>query len=606
MKLPLFALLVVLAPPLLAQTTRTWNTNTAAAAWSAPGNWDPSGTPSGNDLIFGDDAGETANATTVGNVVDQDYTLNSLTYNNTGTSGNFWQVTEIGSGFTLTLNSASVTPPATIFSVGGVASASTRAAIRGSGSLVINEAASSIYVGGPTSGQSTTLDLSGLGSFSATVATVNFGGDSSRAQGDVLLADNNTITATTFNLGTSTASTSSGVASDLTLGQSNVIHADTINVGKNYGGGTIVYRGGLTAPTTEIRGTAGGNSRTDLNVGTFVSSFGINNNKAGSADFSGGSVDALINQLNIGSRTEATANVAGTTSGSFIMDSGTVDVNAVTLGQTTYTSGTPGTLGSMTATLNVKGGSFTVNGGVNMAQNVSGPIPLTANLLVSGTGSVTIAGNVTAGSQTGSAGTVAANVVVSGGTLLIQGNLAEGSGGAGVTSSVTVSGGTLDLDHGTLSVDHFTQTAGTLKNVASFAATATGGLNLQNSSKLAFDINSSFSTLNLAGTLTLGAGSDLILTLADGYVPGSSFTLVANDLSDAISGTFATLNGAAFGAGDTFFLTNNQGTYQYRLLYDGGTGNDLVMQLVPEPSAAALLLGGAVVLGTLRRRARGG
>jgi len=237
-----------------------------------------------------------------------------------------------------------------------------------------------------------------------------------------------------------------------------------------------------------------------------------------------------------------------------------------------------------------------------MADNSAGATSVVSNLNVSGTAAVTVTGNITAGNKNGSASNVAANINVSGGTLLVQGNLTEGNGPSGVTSSVTVSGGTLNMDHGTLSVDNYTQTAGTLKNAASFQAGTTGGLNLQNSSKLAFDVDSGFTTLSLTGSLTLGGSSDLVLTLANGYTPGSSFTLVDNDLSDAISGSFATINGSAFGVGNTFSLTNNLGTFSFQLFYTGGSGNDLVMQAVPEPSVHAMIGLGLVGLWLLRRR----
>jgi hypothetical protein len=211
---------------------------------------------------------------------------------------------------------------------------------------------------------------------------------------------------------------------------------------------------------------------------------------------------------------------------------------------------------------------------------------------------------VTAGDVLGT-GSVAANVNVSSGTLLIQGNLTEGSGAASVTSTVALSGtGILNMDHGTIAVDTFTMTGGTLKDVASFTAATTGGLDLQTASKLAFGIDTGFTTLGLTGTLTLGASSDLVLILASGFTPGSSFTLVGNDAAEAISGSFATINGSAFGVGNSFSLTNDMGTFNYQLSYTGGTGNDLLMQVVPEPATWLLLAGVGTFFMVVRRRNR--
>ncbi|PTX93857.1 hypothetical protein DB345_19980 [Spartobacteria bacterium LR76] len=597
--------LVICASAAFGQTSQTWNTDVAGSLWSENANWNPSGSPAGNDVIFGDTYGKTANATTVGNIVDQNYTLNSLTYNNTNLAGNPWQVTQINSGVTLTLDSSSASAPSPIFSVGGVAGTSIqmRVAIRGSGALVVNESSSSIYVGGPSSGTSAMLDMSGLSTFQATVTTLNFGGDTSRGTGSVLLADTNVLTASTLNLGTSTGSTSGGAVSALTLGQVNTINISTINVGSNYGGGSIAYRAGLVDATTVIRGTSGGSTRANLNVGTFASIYGVNNAKSGTADFRGGSIDALIDQMKVGTRSESGANLGANATAGFYMKQGTVDANSLVVGRTAYGSGTPTSLGSLTATVGIEGGSFQVNGDVNMAENASGVVPVTASINVSSTGSMSVGGNVTMGTRTGTAATVAANVTVSGGTLLIQGNLAEGTGGDGVTSTVTVSGGTLNMDRGNIAVDSFNFTSGKLKDVASFSAGTTGGLNVQNASTLAYTLDGSFTSLSLAGALTLGAASNLELTLASGFTPGASFVLVANDLLDSISGTFATINGAAFGAGNTFSLTNDMGTFEYGISYTGGDGNDLVISAVPEPVAAFLFIGGLAGLWILRRRA---
>ncbi len=601
-KCPLTLILLACASVASGQSTQTWSTDTEGSLWSGTANWSPAGSPEGNDLIFGNTYGKTASATTVGNVVDQNYTINSLTYNNTGTSGSYWQVTQINSGVTLTLNSSATTAPSPILNVGGVAGVSTRVAIRGEGTLTVNESSSSISVGAPSAGYNALLDMSGLAAFHANVATVNVGGADSRATGSLYLADTNVITATTMNVGSSTASTGGGAYSSLQLGKTNTIHVSTINVGVIYSGGSITYRGGLTDATTEIRGASGGASRANLSVGAFSGQYGINNAKSGTVDFRGGGVDAMIDQLIVGTRYDAGTNIAGNTVAGFYMDKGVVDANSLTLGKTSYGSGTPTSSGVLTATVGVEGGSLRVNGNVNMAENASGMVPVTANITVSQTGSMSIGGDVTMGSKSGTAATVAANITVSGGTLLIQGNLTEGSGGSGVSSTVTVSGGSLNMDHGSIAVDTFQLSSGKLKDVASFSADVSGGLNVQGSSTLAYSLDGSFTTLSLSGALTLGASSNLELSLADGFTPGASFVLVSNDLLDAVSGVFATINGAAFGADNTFFLTNDLGSFEYKLSYLGGDGNDLVISAVPEPAAGLLCVGGLAGLWMMRRR----
>jgi len=333
-----------------AQTTQTWNTNTAGSNWSVNGNWNPSGGVSGNDLIFGDAFGETANSTTVGNIVDSSVTVNSLTYNNTGTTGNSWQVTQISSGVTLTLNAA--TAPSSIFIAGNTATTG-RAAITGSGTLTINEPTSNILIGTTAANTSYTLTMSGLSAFNATASVLNFG--SSRGNGKVTLADSNSITASTLNLGTSATSTGGGTTSDLVLGATNTLNIDTINVGLNFASGTVAFRSGLTNPTVTIRGSSGGTSRADFTVGN-TGTTALSNTQGSSADFSGsgGSIDARFNNLLISRRGDNGS--ATTYTNSMTVAKGTVDATSVVVGQS---AGTGVGTASTTGNLNISGGTFT-------------------------------------------------------------------------------------------------------------------------------------------------------------------------------------------------------------------------------------------------------
>ena len=119
-----------------------------------------------------------------------------------------------------------------------------------------------------------------------------------------------------------------------------------------------------------------------------------------------------------------------------------------------------------------------------------------------------------------------------------------------------------------------------------------------------------YDNLNVTGGVSLGS-ADLFVTLGNGFAPtaGETYTVVSNDLFDPIGGIFATINGGAFGAGDTFSLTNDQGTFDFILHYDGegaatNGGNDVVVEAVPEPGVAVSLIGGlGVLLGLRRRRA---
>ncbi len=247
----------------------------------------------------------------------------------------------------------------------------------------------------------------------------------------------------------------------------------------------------------------------------------------------------------------------------------------------------------MTGTLNVSGGTFTA-GSMTLGNNGTGASnnrPTLGNLNISGAGSVNVTGNLVMGVRSGAA-TVTPMVTVSSGTLTVGGNLAEGTGAASITSTVNLSGGTLDMTHGTITVDTFAFTGGTLKNVTTF----TGSLNVQNTATLGFDLDGASPTLTLTG-LTLGGSSNLGLSLLNGITPDASYTLA----SGTIVGTFFTINGAAFGSGNTFTLSNNLGTYNGTLTY---SANDITLTLaaIPEPSTYAMLAGVlALGLGVWRR-----
>ena len=75
----------------------------------------------------------------------------------------------------------------------------------------------------------------------------------------------------------------------------------------------------------------------------------------------------------------------------------------------------------------------------------------------------------------------------------------------------------------------------------------------------------------------------------------ATFTVFDNTAASPIGGEFANLpDGAVFTVGLNTYAAD----------YQGGTGNDLVLTIVPEPGAAALLASGLLAFATRRRRAR--
>jgi hypothetical protein len=105
-----------------------------------------------------------------------------------------------------------------------------------------------------------------------------------------------------------------------------------------------------------------------------------------------------------------------------------------------------------------------------------------------------------------------------------------------------------------------------------------------------------FVTNGVAGNVNLGTTALLQLNIANAlnFGAGTQFTLINNDLADAIAGNFAN-------AADGGIYTTANG-YNFTVNYEGGTGNDLVLTAIPEPStwvAAALTL---LAIGYTQRR----
>ena len=184
---------------------------------------------------------------------------------------------------------------------------------------------------------------------------------------------------------------------------------------------------------------------------------------------------------------------------------------------------------------------------------------------------------------------------VNDGTLLIAGSS---------QSPVTVHGGILG-GNGTVSSSVTIGDSGVLAPGESVGVIGTGNLFLSGAgATIAMEIGGSdpgqYDQIHVTGGVGLDGNGQIEITLLS-FVPQPAeiYFLILNDGGDAISGTLAGL-----AQGDTFV----SGGYTWQVSYIGdsatGTftgGNDLALQVIPEPSVGLLLLSGLATL-TLRRR----
>jgi autotransporter-associated beta strand protein len=153
------------------------------------------------------------------------------------------------------------------------------------------------------------------------------------------------------------------------------------------------------------------------------------------------------------------------------------------------------------------------------------------------------------------------DVTISGGTL--KGGVVNGS--LGTIGVLTMSGGKVapGLSPGVLNTGNLVFTGGTLEE--EIGGTSTG----------------QFDRLNVTGTVALGSATTLTTTLYNGFTPAlnNSFTIIDNDGSDLVTGTFA---GLADGA--TFTLSG----YTFRINYNPAGGNDVVLTVTGVPAVPAV------------------
>lgn len=485
----------------------TWNSATANSLWSVSGNW-TGGLPAGEAVVFGA-TGRTAPGI-AGNIVDQSLTIDSLAYvNGIATGGTTGQTTQINSGVTLTIS----TVAGNILDVGTTSNGvDTLASIQGAGTLKLDQADGSILIGS-RGVNSATLNLADLASFEANVDVIRVGGGrgGDTYRGSLSLAVTNSITANSLLIASRYLdSRSTGIHyGTVNLGTTNTLSIDRIDVGSDRGLGTLQFQTGLTNATVVIQGKDSSitePTRAELNVG-YPGAGSASSSYGGTADFTGGAVDAYLSTLRVG---VLSGDSAAPVTGQFSMNAGQVDADSVIIGQKiSIGSNTTG----ITRGLVDIGGGRLVAKDLSLAQQAGALGSVVAELTVHGSGEVEVTNG---GVLMGSGGVNKATISIEGnGKLTVAGDIAKGAGTT--NSNLALKGGTLELNGHNILVDNFAVEAGTLRNTGeinsgnSWAKTGTGTLRLEGANHYTGRLLVSTGTLVVAGSV-----SQSDLTVADG------------------------------------------------------------------------------------------
>ena len=534
----------------------TWDGGAGADKnWINTANWDADGLPNVS-ATFNDAA--TAAAGTVTNIVDRNFTLGSLTYQSTANA----HTTQIDAGCTLLLNGLGTGRALVVGNVPS-ADADSTAVITGGGSLVVNTPSEDILV---TSGSinsplsESVLDMSGLANFQATINEFRIATEHMRTQAQVTLAQTNTITADAIIVASSTYTGT--LDSFLHLGQTNTLNTNKIIVAGARSTSKLEFDPTLTgAPSVTIRGKAGGTSRTAMWVADQAGQGGYGSGGSsiavGTADFTGGSLDAMFSTLTVGRNGTVASQQPGGAIGTFSFDAGTLDATTIyvslspLLPNTNLANFDLPDEGHARGTLNMGGGTL-LAGSMTLGRVEGSDATATSQkprcTRATGTfnlsgGNATVTGNLVLGHHTSDGPLEATGIInMTGGSLAVGGNLVEGTGGAISVSAVNVLGGALTVagdlkvDSLRVGVNHASGTASVGGDVVIGASgnldigvrddgvsgpVVVGTLDLTNADSVTLDLDN----LNLGVNNRAKARGNLLLSTATNAVTATTITL---------------------------------------------------------------------------------
>lgn len=562
--------------------------------WSTPDNWTPLGPPALNDDARFFDAGAAGDIVTINSTVSADTTIRTLWFGQTNGIHNLL----IEPGVTLTVrgthdngygrlgsdpNATAPTNGVSTLYVGTksevAAGTIVTATISGeNGTLSLDNTNNEVNIrqvfGGSGGAHRSILNMSGLGTFRANLSRIRVGdgeaGAIRRAEGQLILAKTNRITLT----GPSVAedvqllvgnndvnNNGNGSISHLVLGQDNILNVDHVLVGARKQQGNMRFLETLVAPTLIMRGSDGVSRVTAIRIGDESDQANSGNPTTGRIDLGVGTSDIRADTIIVGKGQQQTGREG---IGFLTVGAGTVDVNTMEVayqnsetannrvdGTVTFNGTTvqvnnllrlarsAGSSQPRNATLNINGGSVTVNGAYRNEGTVI--INVTNGSLTLPAGSQIVASNLNLDggtiSNAGSIRVISALTVANGGTFLGNPIFDMGNSGSANWNVQGAPGGVFTVSNalqgsGSI-VGDLTQAPGaSVSPGGSTAGTLTiNGNATLDAGTLRFDLASSSLAINdridVTGTLTLVGTNDVHLTALEGnFGIGDAYTLL--------------------------------------------------------------------------------
>lgn len=434
-----------------------------------------------------------------------------------------------------TISAGGATSAVTVTGTGGAGNGGYGVALIGAGAKITSSGGDVLVTG--TASQIAASSIRGIWMVTATPSiTTALNGGNVTLVSDSMDISNGTISAnaaSTVTMRPKTAGTVVNLGGADAISTPNTLGLTSAELAAVSAGTVIIGHTSSAALTVSATITHANSSALSIVAGT-----GLNINLNAGITTAGGAV-AFNNAVVLGAATVAvdTSNGGGTPAGASISFTSTIDLgaNLLTLngGAASYSIGTvfSGTGGKLT-----KQGSGTLT--LSAANTYTGATSVSnGKLLVNGSLSASSAVTVANGATLGGSGTVGVVTAQSGGSV------SPGS------------------SPGILNVGNTTFSSGSTFVVEVNGTTAGTG----------------YDQLNVTGTINLGGAT---LSLSGSFTPSASqtYTIIANDSSDVVTGTF---NGLPEGKLIPNFLGSS---FAAKISYVGGTGNDVTLttQLPPE------------------------